>query len=228
MKKLTTNSIIWNYIGKISTVILTLVAVIQLISWFNSNRNDYKAKITGEHTLFEFPCFYAEQIDSIDDKIFLNNEMWKFSIKNESNKPFEELSLEVPFDGYCKIEYPNNKVECQKFYNKIEIGVLNPTYVVNVICWRQGYHVLLSESDENKTRFTHKYGCFPIKYPIYTTKGIYVWIIKNDVIIFYTLFWLIGLLVSFFIIKFIIEMANSIKRKRKLKNVDNKNPLKDE
>jgi hypothetical protein len=154
--------------------------------------------------------------------------MWKFSIKNEGDKPFEELSLEVPFDGFCKIEYPNNKIQCQKFNNKIEIGVLNPTYVVKVICWRQVYSILLSESDENKTRFTHKYGWYPIKYPIYTTKGIYAWFIKYDFIIFSVFLWLIGFLVLFFIIKLIIEMVNSIMKKRELEDVDDKNPLKDE
>ncbi|GEM_PF-2098591 len=109
------------------------------------------------------------------------NEIWTFSVKNTGDKPLEELALELPFDGICKIILPDNVLREEDFKNKIQIGELRPSYEANIIVWGKSYSSYISSSyeDEEKSRFTHKYGWFSIKYPV-EVKGFYAWNKKYD------------------------------------------------
>lgn len=109
------------------------------------------------------------------------NEIWTFSIKNTGDKPLEELALELPFNGSYKVILPNNVILEGDFKNKILVGELRPSYEANVVVWTSSYSSYTSTSfeDEDKSRFTHKFGWFSIKYPV-EVKGIYAWNKKYD------------------------------------------------
>lgn len=105
------------------------------------------------------------------------NSIWTFKIKNIGNKPLEELALELPFNGYYKINFPDNTTKEDSFSNKINLKELRPSYELFVTCWTdaESYDI---ESDEEKSRFTHKNGWSSISYPV-ETEGLYAWNIRN-------------------------------------------------
>lgn len=117
---------------------------------------------------FEFYSLIENRYEDND------SEIWSFSIKNKGIKPFEELALELPFEGTYKVIYPDNYIKEGEFKNKIDIGELRPSYEVKVVCWVESVHSYISFrsiQNEEKSRFTHKYGWFSIEYPIEIEKG---------------------------------------------------------
>lgn len=105
--------------------------------------------------------------------------LWTFQVKNNGNNPLQELALELPFKGFCRIILPTGVVKDTFFLNKIDVGELRPSYEITVVCWSDfenyGYGM---EDAESKSRFTHKNGWFSISYPIEVT-GIYAWNKRN-------------------------------------------------
>lgn len=143
------------------------------------------------------------------------NEMWTFSIKNKSNKPLEDISLELPFGGYYKVILPNNNIKNGTFSNKIEIEDLKPSYDAVIMCWRNSYFASINNvrdaHDQEKTRFTHKYGWFSINYPVEAT-GIYAWNKRNDDI---PLFIFIFISITIIAIPFLYYVDKQEKKKKK-------------
>lgn len=138
-----------------------------------------KVKKGKDHTLKSSFEYYKSEVSNQEGSdIFNFNEIWYFTIKNTGHKPLEELSLELPFEGSYKVKLPNDVSKVNSFKNKIEIGELRPSYEATITCWSNNYS-FYSEENEEKSRFTHKYGWFSIKYPVQVT-GLYAWNKKYD------------------------------------------------
>lgn len=119
---------------------------------------------------------------------------WTFTLKNVGKKPFEDLTLELPFSGYYSI-YKAGQLSGKPFTKKIDLNVLGPSNEVTVICWSTDAFPIKSEQE--KTRFTHKYGGISIEFPV-EVSGVYAFNEKyNNAPLVFVLF-LISLLFLIF------------------------------
>lgn len=141
---------------------------------------DYKALKKSVHKEYKYMS-YGQNYDNLNP---FNpywqgdySSIWSFKIKNIGSKPLEELALELPFNGYYKINFPDNTTKVDSFSNKINLKELRPSYEIFVTCWTDADSYDL-ESDEEKSRFTHKNGWFSISYPV-EADGLYAWNIRN-------------------------------------------------
>ena len=171
-----------------------------------------------------------------DDKIFTNSvflydkykSYWQFTIKNDGNKPLEELILDLPFDGVYELFSKNAEIVRDKFTNTIVIGMLKPTYEVNINVWTKNEISRYSNYDEDKSRITHKYGSQSIQFSTHTY-GLLAWIEKNyfsDFIITIILIILLLLLLGHKYVPIIIENEKKLKLKemeKLLKLMEEKN-----
>lgn len=134
------------------------------------------------------------------------NTVWYFTISNEGNKPLEELCLELPFSGiYSYTNTDTKKTENGSFGNRINLGNIKPSYEVKIIVWMssyKGYEIY----NEEKTRFTHKYGSFKIQYTK-EVSGIKLWVVNNLFNIIFILLTGTILSVALFNVKNIIIQA---------------------
>jgi len=179
-----------------------------------SDLNELLKYIEGNNVKYGILKSEYEYNKYSDNNIEEYNEIWTFSIKNNSNKPLEEISLELPFNGYYKVILPNNNIKNGTFSNKVEIGDLKPSYDAIIMCWRNSYSASITDAmytyDQEKTRFTHKYGWFSIDYPIEAT-GIYAWFKRNDNIYFFIFIFIITILA----IPYLYYMDKQEKKKEK-------------
>ncbi|WP_395052391.1 hypothetical protein [Flavobacterium sp.] len=123
------------------------------------------------------------KIDTLEIKYNPNKDygaFWYFTVTNNGNKSLEELALELPFEGYSKVFYPNSLVNTSVFKNKISLGELRPSYSIKIYCWINdpSYDDNYSYYEEEKSRFTHKNGWFKISYPV-EANGLYAWNKRN-------------------------------------------------
>lgn len=104
---------------------------------------------------------------------------WWFSVTNTGSKPLEDLVLELPFNGYYSLNMTDKANYSSKYSQRIKIGELKPSYSAQIKVWSKDDVSLYPEFDEEKTRFTHKFGWDKIDYPK-EVNGILAWNIKND------------------------------------------------
>lgn len=158
------------------------------------------------------------------------NSYWWFTLTNTGNKPLEDLTLELPFDGYYAVNMKNEKVISGYYKQQIKIGELKPSYSVTIKVWSLNeFDNSYPDWDEEKTRFTHKYGWQKIEYPK-EVKGILAWNSKNDN--FPLVLFIFALIILFFVVFALgVEYGPKItekEKKQKLKEFEKMAKLKDE
>ncbi|MBA9073885.1 hypothetical protein GGR22_002052 [Flavobacterium gossypii] len=89
---------------------------------------------------------------------------WVFTIKNDSDKPLEDLVLLTDLNGFCKTDYPFKKSSFHSFSSSIKLGELNPSYEIIVICWSDDNYNN-NFLDYKKIRLTHKNGSVDVSFP---------------------------------------------------------------
>lgn len=152
---------------------------------------------------------------------------WVFTIKNEGNKPLEDLILELPFDGYFSVIMKNKKTFSKQFKRQIKIGELKPSYLSTIKVWSTNSY-MFPELDEEKTRITHKYGWEKINYPK-EVSGILAWNSKNDNL---PLILFVFILFILFILTYSYGLENGPKyaekeKKKKMKELEDLMKLKE-
>jgi len=130
------------------------------------NYEKLKHKIDDDYRYLAYSSNY-DRINPVKDYRWNGDftTMWTFKIKNYGNKPLEELALELPFNGYYKVKFPDNTTKVDSFANKINLKELRPSYELSITCWTDN-DTYDPESDEEKSRLTHKNGWFSISYPL--------------------------------------------------------------
>lgn len=155
---------------------------------------------------------------------------WWFTLTNTGNKPLEDLTLELPFDGFFLINLKNENDISGYYRQQIKIGELKPSYSVTIKVWSVNeFDSSYPEWDEEKTRFTHKYGWQKIEYPK-EVMGVLAWNSKNNN---FPLFIFIFVLLILFVIIFALGAEYGPKitekeKKRKLKELEELEKLKAE
>lgn len=106
------------------------------------------------------------------------NTIWVFNIKNTGGKSLEDLILEFPYIGFCKVFMPDNISKSDYFDKKIKIGDLRPSNETKIYCWTN-HDKPITKEEESNIRFTHKNGLCEVTYPL-EVSGIYAWFNRNN------------------------------------------------
>ncbi|MGE0567076.1 MAG: hypothetical protein AB7O73_03940 [Bacteroidia bacterium] len=121
--------------------------------------------------------------------------IWTFELKNDGNKPLEDLIIILPFDGQYKIIDPDNITLSGSFTDRIKLGSLNPLLSIKITLWTRSYgSEEMDIYDEKKCYVTHKYGTFDISFP-YQSRGFLASILKQDFLgsfVYIIIFFLLG------------------------------------
>jgi hypothetical protein len=146
--------------------------------------------------------------------------LWTIKIDNFGDKPLEDLFLELPFDGVFETTNTADRITSNgSFVKRINLGTLRPKYQILVKAWRDETwrSFIDNDRDEKRSRVTHKYGSFVIKYPIADTR-FYTFFKKHQTIIFYSTLFLLCII---FIVGVSIGYFEKEKELKKVKVTSN-------
>jgi hypothetical protein len=178
------------------------------------NQN-YQNELGIQYDVLLYKQIFEKKKDLEEYKSF-----WWFELTNSGNKPLEDLILELPFDGYYIINLANDKNIYGQYKHQIKIGELKTSYSVTIKVWRSDNLVFSDfEYDEEKTRFTHKYGSTEIKYPK-EVSGILAWNSRNYNFPLIILIFILSLL-------YLIVFTLGVEYGPKITEKDNKKKLKE-
>ncbi len=109
---------------------------------------------------------------------------WEFTVDNKGNREVTDLKLELPFDGYYRIDRSGVSPQASKFTKNIPCGSLRPANTIKIVVWAKYPNLLI---DAERTRLTYPNGIAEISYPTKVT-GVLAWLYRNTYILFVMVF----------------------------------------
>jgi hypothetical protein len=180
----------WAQVKKIGIIvaivagaITSLIGVIEIIStlWpakeYNIEAAGYCSQIALPDALLDnVPTPARDKLDSIES-------IWWITVANEGTKEAQDLSIELPFDGYYQLEQVGTTAVFTDFQKIIDIGSLRPSNKIHVTIWAGPAYFPMSTwcttEIYGETRITHPNGVVDIQYTEQVT-GLYAWYIRTN------------------------------------------------
>ena len=104
----------------------------------------------------------------------------QFQVQNKGVKDASALTIELPFDGFYKIERAGQKsADLRDFQKTITLGDLSSLESLSVLVWTENS---ANADFERASRIVHKDGAISIEYPV-LVDGFLAWLQRSKAIL---------------------------------------------